>query len=453
MKPTKTVAEKYRLFFTLFFPILIYQFANYSASFIDTMMTGQYHTQDLAGVSMATSLWNPFLSLVTGVVSALVPIIGNYLGSGQTEKVRDQLHQFLYLVVGLGLLLLGFIWLVAIPILGTFGLEREVLAVSKGYLVYLSWGIFPLLFFSVFRSFLDALGMTRLSMYFMLLLVPFNSFFNYILIYGKLGLPSLGGAGAGLGTALSYWLVLLVILVVMSCHPQMKLYRIWQFTPFNGREIKQALALGLPIGLQIFAEVAIFAVVGLLMAAFSSQIIAAHQAAMNFATLLYAFPVSVASTMPIIISYEIGAKRYQDVLTYGRIGRLVALVFACFTMSFLYIFRSKIAILYGSDPAFIELASAFLTYALFFQLGDAYTAPLQGILRGYKDTTMPFIIGICTYWSVALPVGLALDKLAYMGPEAYWIGLIVGIVSCGILLHIRLNKLANREKEHVFSTC
>ncbi len=122
----------------------------------------------------------------------------------------------------------------------------------------------------------------------------------------------MGGAGAGLGTSLSYWLLLLVVVGVMLLHPKIRSYQIWQPTTFRLELLTEALRLGLPIGLQIFAEVAIFAVVGLLMSKFSSQVIAAHQSAMNFTTLLYVFPLSISTTMPITIAYEVGAKRYKD---------------------------------------------------------------------------------------------------------------------------------------------
>ncbi|WP_394405769.1 MATE family efflux transporter [Streptococcus sp. 20-1249] len=442
MHPTKTLKEKYLLFFKIFIPILIYQFANYSASFIDTMMTGQFSTQDLAGVSMASSLWNPFFSLLTGIVSALVPIIGHQLGRGEKERIRQELHQFLYLACGLAALLFFVLYFGAIPTLGLFGLESHVLAVGQQYLSFICLGIFPLLLFSVFRSFFDALGLTRLSMYLMLLLVPFNSFFNYVLIFGKFGLPRLGGAGAGLGTSLSYWLLLAVIVVVMQLDKRIRSYKIWQWSPLDKKLLTDGLRLGVPIGLQIFAEVAIFAVVGLLMAKFSSQIIAAHQAAMNFATLMYAFPVSVSMALPIVISYEIGAKDHQAVRDYTRIGRLVAFGFAGFTLTFLYFFRSQVAGLYGHEMEFIKITSNFLTFALFFQLADAFAAPLQGILRGYKDTTMPFIIGVGAYWSVSLPLAFLLENTTSFGPIAYWIGLIAGIATCGLLLQLRLKKVA-----------
>lgn len=442
MYPTHTTKEKIVLFFKLFFPILIYQFANFSATFIDTMMTGQYNTTDLAGVSMAASLWNPFFCLLTGIVSALVPIIGHHLGRDKKENIRAELHQFVYLALILAGALFLLVFLGAIPALTLFGLEVHVLVVGQAYLRCMIVGILPLLLFSVFRSFFDALGLTRLSMYLMLLLVPFNSFFNYILIYGKFGFPQMGGAGAGLGTSLSYWLLLLVVMGVMVFHPKIRSYQIWQLTPFRFDLVKESVRLGLPIGLQIFAEVAIFAVVGLLMSKFSSQVIAAHQSAMNFTTLLYAFPLSISTTMPIAIAYEIGAKRYEDARDFARIGRYTALGFAMMTLTLLFFIRSQVASLYGSDPAFITLTSRFLVFAFFFQLADAYAAPLQGILRGYKDTTMPFLIGVGSYWSIALPLALVLDWLTTLGPVAYWIGLTIGIFVCGMLLNIRLQKIS-----------
>lgn len=441
MYPTRDLKEKFRLFSTIFFPILIYQFANFSASFVDTMMTGQYSTKDLAGVSMASSLWNPFFSLVTGVISALIPIIGQHLGRGSKDRIKSEVYQFFYISLFLSVFLLLVMGFGARQFLTTFGLEPDVLQVAQDYLSYLLLGIVPFLLFSVCRSFFDGLGLTRLSMYLMLLLLPFNIFFNYILIYGRFGLPKMGGAGAGLGTSLTYWAVLVIILVVMKVHPAIRSYELEKPEAFDWQLARASFQLGLPIGLQIFAEVAIFAVVGLFMSRFSSTVIAAHQAAMNFATLMYAFPLSISMALPILVSYEVGANREKDALTYGRMGRLVAGGFAVLTLSFLYLFRASIAGVYGQGQDFIQLTSVFLTYSLFFQFGDAYTAPLQGILRGYKDTTYPFIIGVSVYWSISLPLAFILQKVSDVGPEAYWIGLIAGMLTCGSMLNLRLKKL------------
>ena len=137
--------ERLRLFVSLFIPLLVYQLANYSASFVDTAMTGQYNTLDLAGVSTATSLWNPFFTFLTGIVSALTPIVGHHLGKGNKERIASDFYQFLYMSFGMAVLLIGFVWGIAPIILKQIGLENIVAQIAIRYLYFLSLGILPLL--------------------------------------------------------------------------------------------------------------------------------------------------------------------------------------------------------------------------------------------------------------------------------------------------------------------
>lgn len=446
MHSTETIKDKIILFLKIFFPILIYQFSNYSASFVDTTMTGQYNTLDLAGVSIATSLWNPFFTFLTGIVSALVPIIGHHLGQGKKKEVSSDFYQFLYLALALSIVLFVLVFFLAPIVLQFMGLEVAVSSVAIRYLWLLAIGIIPLLLFSVIRSLLDALGLTKLSMYLMLLLLPLNSGFNYLLIYGAFGFPELGGAGAGLGTSLAYWALLLISVLVLLKHKKLKEYQLQRPMPLQIKKIKEAIYLGLPIGGTVFAEVAIFSAVGLIMAKFSSLIIASHQSAMNFSSLMYAFPMSISTAMAIVVSYEVGAKRLEDAKKYIKIGRLSAMAFAILTLSFLYVFRKNVASLYGHDPEFVQLTANFMTYSLFFQLADTFAAPLQGILRGYKDTVIPFYLGLLGYWGVAIPLGLFLDYSTNLDAYSYWIGLIVSLVVSGLLYQWRLQVIMKRFK-------
>ena len=446
MHSTETIKDQIILFLKIFFPILIYQFANYSASFVDTTMTGQYNTLDLAGVSIATSLWNPFFTFLTGIVSALVPIIGHHLGQGKKKEVSSDFYQFLYLALALSIVLFGLVFFLAPIVLQFMGLEVAVSSVAIRYLWLLAIGIIPLLLFSVIRSLLDTLGLTKLSMYLMLLLLPLNSGFNYLLIYGAFGFPELGGAGAGLGTSLAYWALLGISILVLLKQEKLKELHLEKRLPLDDDKIKEAIKLGLPIGGTVFAEVAIFSAVGLIMAKFSSLIIASHQSAMNFSSLMYAFPMSISTAMAIVVSYEVGAKRLEDAKKYIKIGRLSAMVFAVLTLSFLYIFRENVARLYGYDPEFIQLTASFMTYSLFFQLADTFAAPLQGILRGYKDTVIPFYLGLLGYWGVAIPLGWLLDYSTNLGAYSYWIGLIVSLIVSGFLYQWRLQVIMKRFK-------
>ena len=147
MHQTHNLQQRMRLFISIFLPILIYQLANFSASFVDTTMTGQYDTLHLAGVSMATSLWIPFFDLLIGIVSALVPIIGHHLGQGKKEKIASDFYQFIYLSLGLSLLLFGLVFLGGPLVLSNMNLEPLVAKVAIHYLWYLAFGIIPLLLF------------------------------------------------------------------------------------------------------------------------------------------------------------------------------------------------------------------------------------------------------------------------------------------------------------------
>ena len=395
---------------------------------------------------MATSLWNPFFTFLTGIVSALVPIVGHHLGRGKKEEVASDFYQFLYLSLGLSIFLFVLVFLVAPLVLNNMGLEVAVANIAIRYLWFLSIGIIPLLLFSVIRSLLDALGLTKLSMYLMLLLLPLNSGFNYLLIYGIFGFPEIGGAGAGLGTSLAYWALLLISIFVLLKQEKLKELHLENRSPLDKNKIKEAIKLGLPIGGTVFAEVAIFSAVGLIMAKFSSLIIASHQSAMNFSSLMYAFPMSISTAIAIVVSYEVGAKRQEDAKKYIKIGRLSAMAFAILTLSFLYVFRENVASLYGHDSEFIQLTASFMTYSLFFQLADTFAAPLQGILRGYKDTVIPFYLGLLGYWGVAIPLGLFLDYSTNLDAYSYWIGLIVSLVVSGLLYQWRLQVIMKRFK-------
>lgn len=436
--------QQLRHLFYILFPVLVYQLANFSAQLIDAMMTGNYHEVHLAGVSIGGNLWAPFFTLMTGTLSALTPIVGHHVGARKDEEIAVDTQQFIYLAIILSMSMIGIGIILIRPILGAMNVSTSIQAVAGNYLLYLALGIVPAFLFTVLRSFVDGLGLTRISMAFMLLLVPFNILFNYTLIYGKFGFPQLGGSGAGLGTALTYWVVLLVVILIIKRHPQLKKYAIFRWHRINFAKIGQFIKVGLPIGLAIFVEVAVFASVGLLMSRYSATIIAAHQSAMNFATFLYGFPLSMSTALTIVISQELGRRDYIAVRQFSKLGVRLSVGIAAFLMLGLFFNRETVAQAYGKSPEFIEQTVQFLSFALLFQFSDAVASPIQGILRGYKDTTMPFIIGGISYWLVGIPVGLLLAKFSKIGSASFWIGLIVGLFTCGVLLSLRLHYLEKK---------
>jgi MATE family multidrug resistance protein len=380
---------------------------------------------------------------------ALTPIVSQLEGAKNTKQIPFAVTQTIYLsfVIAAAVITAGFF--VLNPLLHLMSLEPEVERVAKGFLVALAFGIFPLFLYGALRSFIDALGHTRISMLVTLVALPINAFFNYLFIFGKAGFPELGGIGAGVATSISYWITALItifLLLKMEAFKKYKLFKVF-YKP-SLKAWKEQLKIGVPIGFSIFFEVSIFAAVTLLMSDFNTVTIAAHQAAINFASFLYMLPLSIAMALTIAVGFEVGAKRYKDAAQYSYIGIFTALGFAVIFSGLLIIFDEQIAGIYSSQKDVIQLTTSFLWFAVFFQLADAIGAPIQGSLRGYKDVNVTFMLSFVSYWILGLPVGYYLANYTSYGAYGYWIGLISGLSAGAVILFLRLKYI----QSHTYST-
>ncbi|MEK4245580.1 MATE family efflux transporter [Psychrobacillus sp. FSL K6-2684] len=439
MQETKTLQEKTKYMIKIVLPILITQVALYLMTFFDILMTSKYSIEHLAGVSIGSSLWVPVYTGLTGILLGITPIVAQLIGAKKHEDVRSFVQQGFYIAILLAFFVFIGIIVLIDPILNIIPLEANVREVARKYLLMMCIGLIPLFLYSVLRSFIDALGKTRVSMFVTLLSAPINIALNYVLIYGKFGLPALGGVGAGLASSLTYWLILFItILIVKNNQPfaDLRIFQCWTMPSLS--KSKVLTKIGLPIGLSLFAETTIFSAVTIMMSVYSTAVISAHQVAMNFTSLLYMIPLSIAMGVTILVGHEVGAKKYQDAKVYSWLGVYTAVAFSFVSVSILIIFREAIAGIYTNDSEVINLAVQFFFFAALFQLSDAIQAPVQGALRGYKDVTITFIMAIISYWVIGLPTGYLLGTYTSYGPFGYWIGLIVGLTIGAITLGTRL---------------
>lgn len=431
--------QKIQMLLKIIIPILVTQIALYLMTFFDILMTGRYNTEDLAGVTIGSSFWVPVYTGLSGILMGLTPIIAHFIGGGKKGEVRPSVQQGLYLSIVLAAIVFSIMMFAVIPSLNHMPLEGVVRSVAADYLIGMSIGLLPLFAYTVFRSFFDALGATRVSMFIILLSAPINIFLNYLLIYGNFGFPEMGGAGAGFASGITYWVVFCIAFLIAWKRKTFQPYSLfsnWETVSFN--RWKAILKIGVPIGLAIFVEISIFSVVTLLMSGYNTATISAHQIALNFTSLLYMVPLSISMGVTILVGQSIGARKPRDAKHYSFLGVGIAILFSIISIIILLTFREPIASLYTKDTAIIKLAVQFFIFAAFFQLSDAIQAPIQGSLRGYKDVNMTFIMAIISFWVIGLPVGYATAKFTELGPYGYWVGLIAGLSIGAISLSIRL---------------
>ncbi|HZK83700.1 MAG TPA: MATE family efflux transporter [Desulfosporosinus sp.] len=439
MNKTLTIPQKVRQLLVILIPILIAQVTMFSMSFFDTVMSGQASTQDLAGVAIGSSIWVPISAGLGGIFVALTPIVAQLIGAKQKEDIAPKVLQGLYLALVISGLVIAMGAITLESILSLMGLEETVRRISRSYLLALAFGIPALFVYQVLRSFIDALGKTRVTMMIALLSLPINVLLNYVLIFGKFGFPTLGGVGAGVASAITYWCLALIALTLILWQESFASYHLFErLYGVSIIEWKEQLTIGLPIGFAIFVETSIFAVVALLMSNFNTVTIAAHQVAMNFSTLLYMVPFSISSALTILVGFEVGAGRHKDARQYSYLGMGLSIGMACICALILLFFSEQVATLYSREVAVIQMAQKFLIYALFFQLSDAIAAPIQGSLRGYKDVNVTFITAFISYWIIGLPAGYYMASYTSLGPVGYWMGLILGLAVSAVGLSGRL---------------
>jgi MATE family multidrug resistance protein len=303
--------------------------------------------------------------------------------------------------------------------------------------------------YHVLRCFSDGLGHTRPSMVLGLCGLLLNIPLNYIFIYGKFGLPAMGGVGCGWATAVVMGFMLLGMLWWVKWAPYYQPSQL--FSHFERPQwpvIQRLLSIGLPIGIAVFAESSIFAMIALLIGGLGATVVAGHQIALNFSSLVFMIPYSLGMAATVRVGQALGRGDPRGARFAAGVSMATALGYACLSASLILLLREQIVQIYSPDPAVIALAANLIVYAALFQLSDAVQVTAAGALRGYQDTRVTMLLTLFAYWGIGLPVGYSLGLSDWLGassgPRGLWQGLVVGLSCAALMLAIRLAGSARR---------
>ncbi len=423
-------------------PILIAQVAQMANGVIDTVMAGHASAEDLAGVGIGNSLWMPLFLFFMGMLGAQQPIISGYNGARSFEQIVPTAWQGIYLA-GIGAVIMILLLTNVHPVLNLLNLEPNTARISQGYLSAFAWGIPAMLLMTALRGLTDGLGHTRVIMAFSLLGTLINLPLNYIFIYGKLGLPAMGGIGCGWATSLSNGIAVIALLVYLNrsqLFRNVHLLKGWVKPDADG--LRYILKIGLPIGITIFVEVSLFCVIALFLAPLGPVIVAGHQIALNVVSLMFMLPLSIGMALTLRVSFLMGAGAPDTARLIARSSLIFAVGISLIFATLLLVFSPQIAALYSNDGEVQAVATRLLTVAAFFQVADIIQVTCISALRGYKDTRIPMFFVLFSFWGVGLPLGYLLTftdlLLPAMGAAGFWIGLTAGLTSASILLISRL---------------
>lgn len=419
-------------------PILVAQVSTAGVTFINTTMAGHAGADDLAGVSVGAGLFYPLLASIIGLLMAGTPLMAQLIGRKERESLPFIVRSGMVIGLSVWALFTAAYFFFIDDLLASLALEAAVEHIARYYLMTMIGVVFFLALMIPLRCLTDTAGSTSISMKLFLLAPVINGIFNYLFIYGHGGMPALGGIGAGLATMMTYGFLLGLFLLVVMKSKDLGGRQIFASLALRSKDLREYLVVGVPSGLSIFMEMSLFSLIIVFLSRYGTDALAAYQIADNFASLVYMLPVSCSMALTILIATAVGAGDMTLARRYKKAGFVVAMGGAMMTASFTVLFRNSIGSVYTDDAAVALIAGQFLIYSAGWQLFDAISTPIQGILRGLKDTRISFVLMVLAYWGGCFPMSLFLDSHTALGADSFWLGLDFGVGCSAFLMVLRL---------------
>ena len=437
LPPTQTTGllSEARALWTLAWPIVLAQVGFMFMGVVDTIFAGPLGAHALGSLAIGNIGFFALFVIGAGTMRSLDAWVSQAWGAGRLDDCARGLAQSHWLAVILTPPLA--VLMLAIPSgLDLLGYEPVLARTAEEYLRPLVWGLPAALLFAAYRSFLSAVNITVPIVIAAVVSNGANWVLDWLLIDGKLGAPALGVIGIAWSTAACRFVMFAILALTLILHPALRRFPS-VLRPPDPALLLHLAAIGLPVGLAVFAEVASFGGVGVLMGLKGAVPLAAHQVALNVTALLFMVPLGLSSGAAVRCGQALGAGDPAAVSRAGNTALLTAVGYAALSAGTLLLFREPIARLYRVTDDVLGLAVTFLGVAAVYQLADSLQVMANGVLRGLGDTRLPLVFTIVGYLLIGMPVGWYGAFHATDDPVWLWHGLTVGLSIVAVLALLR----------------
>lgn len=434
-------------------PVMLGMLGHTFVGLIDNVMVGQLGSAELAAVSLGNSFIFVAMSIGIGFSTAITPLVAEADSERDFEKGKSSFKHGLFLCTVLSIVLF-LLLLLAKPLMYVMDQPEEVVILAIPYLDLVGFSLIPLIVFQGFKQFSDGLSLVKYPMYATILANVLNVFFNYVLIFGKLGFPEMGIVGAALGTLISRFAMLFFLWWLLKLRQKSKAYVTHiKIFDLSKSMLKKVFSQGFPSSMQMFFEVLIFTAAIWLSGTLGKNPQAANQIALNLSSMTFMVATGLSVTAMIRVGNQKGLQNFKELRRIAHsiffLGIIFAVIFALMFLALHNIFPKIYVNL--DDPAnaidnaeVISIASTLLTAAAVFQISDSLQVLALGALRGLQDVKIPTIITFIAYWGIGFPISYFCGKEEVLGSLGIWLGLLAGLTSAAILLYIRFDFLTKR---------
>jgi MATE family multidrug resistance protein len=439
------ILSETRATLSLSLPLVAANLSQMAMSVIDTVMVGTLGAVPLAAVALGGGFYFTSVVICQGVLTAVAPLAAYEIGAGDRAAAGR--------IAGSGLVLAAIFVVPVIAamslgggLLDLIGYDPALAGEIGRFLQAVCWGAPGFLGFAVLRSLLAALARPGAVMTVLALCVPANAGLNWILIFGHLGAPPLGLLGAACASAIVQWLMLLgLIAAVWALRRRDRAPRLRGERRQIGGDIRRILALGGPIGGLQALEIGVFVVSAAVVGLFGADALAAHQIAINYASITFMVPMGIAQAATVRVAAARGAGMSEAARHAAFVAYALGTSFMAASAIVIWVAPGAIVGAYvsASDPAnraLVALALRFLAFAAAFQIVDGMQVVAAGALRGYEDTKIPMLFAGLGYWGIGFAGGWVLAFPLGLGPIGLWWGFVLGLTVVAALLTLRLRQ-------------
>lgn len=427
----------YRALLSLGMPIVVGQLGVIVLGFADTLMIGHHSTPGLAAASFVNNMFNLCIIFSTGFSYGLTPIVGNLYGRSRLAEAGLALRCSLAAntaVAVLQMLAMGALYLC----LDGLGQPPELMPLIKPYYLVLLASLPFVMLFNGFKQFTDGITQTRTAMWLLLAGNAMNIVGNYLLIYGKLGLPELGLLGAGISTLASRIAMVVAFAWLVLRARRFARYRAgllrwrWSWPWF-----RRLNALGWPVGLQMGMETASFSLSIIMVGWLGTVALAGHQVMLTISQFTFMLYYGMGAAVAVRVSNFRGAGDVASVRRTAYAGFHLILLMAVVLLALLWCVRGQVGTWFTDSPEVAALVPGLFVPFLVYQFGDGLQICFANALRGIEDVKPMMVIAFVAYFVISLPAGYLFAFPLGLGLEGIWWAFPFGLTSAGLMLWAR----------------
>ncbi len=421
-------------------PVILGQLSYIALGVIDSMMVGRLGAEPLAAAALANSYLAIPLTFCFGLTAGVAPIAAKLFAQGKSNSLTAVFRNGNWTAMSIGVLM-GILMAVGIPILSLLDQPEAVIVTAEPYIYLLALSILPQALFLNAKNFTEGLEWMRPALYVSLASVPINFLLNYLLIFGPWIFPSWGLVGAGVATVITRFLMMGFLWLLMN-YSRFNKYLAFDFK-WDEKIVRKILSLGIPAGFQYTFETGAFVAAAFLMGWLGTLPLAAHQIAINLASIPFMVCIGLSSAGAIRMGRAYGEGDRQRIRFTGANILYVTLGFMAVSAVLITLLRFELPRLYIDNQEVIQMAGEMLFIAALFQLSDGIQAVSVGLLRGLEDVRWPTFFVMLAYWVLGLPLGYLLAFPYGWGYIGIWMGLLIGLSFSALFLLIRFLRASN----------